>query len=469
MRPSLSFFSEEEIQQVHNLALEILESTGIRMPSQEAQDIFKEHGAEVEGDIVKISCELLDKALESVPKRDELILYGREEEYDINLSEDAPVLAGMVQATQILDLDDRQKRAATNEDVAKLMRMMNKLENISINSPLATPQDIPEDRIDWYTWATSIKNSKKHITGPAANAQCVKDAVEMASIAVGGKDKFLERPFFSIWVLTQPPLHIETETLSALMEASRFNIPAVTSSGPIIGVSSPVTIAGTTAQAHAEILSCLVLSQLVNPGAPIIYTSFARIMDMKVTNISMASPEFAIMKVCMAQLGHLLDLPTRMPSMLRDAKILDAQAGFETGMCGVLGALESDIIDGIQLDMDIVIDYADPIFCNEAMGQVRRVARGVKVDENTLAKDLIKEVGHGGDFMQTLHTAQNFKDELWDADLTERRMWEYWEEDGALDLEERAIARAREFIKEDNGFDLDKDLAAKIDEIAKKD
>jgi trimethylamine--corrinoid protein Co-methyltransferase len=468
MRPTLNFFSEKEVEKIHGMALDILESTGIEMPSKEALEIFKDGGAEIEGDIVKISPNLVDEALESVPKRDELTLYGREEENDINLSEDGPVLAGMVQATQIMDLDSREKRPATSEDLAKLLKVLDNLEHVSIASPLITPQDIPEDRIDWYTWAISLKNTSKHITGPAINGKCVKDAVRMASIAAGGKDKFLERPFISVWVLTQPPLHVGADTLSALIEASRYKVPTVISSGPIIGVSAPVTIAGAMALAHAENIACIVLSQLVNPGAPVIYTSFSRIMDMKVTNISMASPEFAIMKSCMAQLGHQLNLPTRMPSMLRDAKVLDAQAGFESGLGGIVGALSSDIVGGLQLDMDIVVDYADLAFSNECMGQLKRVARGVEVNETTLARDLISEVGHGGDYLQTIHTAENFKNELWDADLTERRMWEYWEESGALEIREKAVNRVRKLIKENTAPVLEEKLQEKIDDIVLK-
>ncbi|ADL11988.1 trimethylamine methyltransferase family protein [Acetohalobium arabaticum] len=466
MRPKLNFFSEEEIERIHNMSLDILESMGMKIPSEEALGILEEAGADIDGEIAKFTPELIENAVETAPKRDELTLYARDEEYDINLSEDAPVLAGMTQATNVIDVDTREKRPATNEDVGLMLRVLDQLDNVSIASTLATPQDVPEERMDQYTWATAIKNTKKHITAPSFNDQCVKDAVKMGSIAVGGEDKFQERPFFSTWVLTSPPLELDAETASTLMEASRHNIPTLVSSGPILGVSAPVTIAGGVAQAHAENMACLVLSQAVNPGAPFIYTSFARIMDMKVTNISMASPEFAIMKGCMAELGHLLDLPTRMPSMLRDSKKVDAQAGFEVGM-GLVGALESEIIGGLQLDMDIVIDFADLVFSNECMGQLKRIARGVEVNDNNLARELISEVGHGGDFLKTLHTAQNFKDELWDADLVERRMWEYWEDDGCLDMEERALARVKEMIEEDTGPLLDEELQKEIDAIAK--
>lgn len=468
MKPTLNFFSEEELKTVHNKALEILEENGMQIASEEALDILEEAGAEIEEEnIVKIPRKLVNEAVESVPKKDELTLYGRTEENDIDLSQDGPVLAGMVQATQLIDLESREKRPATKEDLAQVMQTLEKLDHVSIASPLVTPQDISEPTIDWYTWATSLKNTSKHITGPATNGKCVRDAIKMASTIVGGEEEFYERPFISFWVLTRPPLHVDGLALDALMEASRHEVPAVVSSGPILGVTSPVTLTGAASLAHAEILACLVVSQLVNSGAPFIYTSFLRSMDMKVANVAMSSPEFAMLKSCMAELGHSLDLPTRMPSMLRDAKVLDAQAGFEAGMVGTVGAFTSDIIGGLQLDMDIVIDYADMIFCNEAMSQIKRMTRGVKTTENDLAQDLIAEVGHGGNYLKTSHTASNFQQSIWQPDLTERRMWEDWENDGALEMKEKALNKARKLVKEEPESVLEEDLQEKIDNIAK--
>ena len=118
------------------------------------------------------------------------------------------------------------------------------------------PQEVPGAFNDWYTWATTIKNTTKHITGGMLGARCVKDAARMGAIALGSEEQFRERPFISGWVLTLPPFGIDTESLDALMEMSRWKIPVILSSGPILGTSSPVTIAGTVAQAHAEILGC---------------------------------------------------------------------------------------------------------------------------------------------------------------------------------------------------------------------
>ena len=239
------------------------------------------------------------------------------------------------------------------------------------------------------------------------------------------------------------------------------------SSGPIMGTSSPVTLAGTIAQAHAEILGCITVSQLTNPGAPIVYTSFARGMDMRSGNISMACPEFGILKVAMAQMGKYLDLPVRMPSMLRDAKVLDAQAGFETGMIGTVTGLAADLMDGMQLGMDLVVDFPDLVFCNDCMAGIRRMAGDLVVDEDALALEVIKAVGPGGTFLGQDHTFENFRRELWTPELIERRNWDLWETDGSLDIFQVAEKKVLEMLAEKPAALLSKEVENQIDEIVR--
>jgi len=469
MKPILQFLADDEIQLIHQSALKILREIGFRFPSSEALRLLKEAGAEiVDGDIARIPKDLVDYAIEKVPKRKDVTLYGRDPKHDMTFQKHAPTLACMTMAVNVIDPYTRKKRPATDKDLADLTGIVDQLEHIRINGGLITPQEVPNAFNDWYTWATTIKNTTKHITGGMLGARCVRDAVQMASIALGGEDLFRERPFISGWVLTLPPLGIDTESLDAMMEMSRWKIPSMLSSGPILGTSSPVTIAGTLAQAHAEILACLTVTQLVNAGAPVIYTSFARGIDMKTGNISMACPEFGILKVAMAQMGRFLDMPIRMPSMLRDSKVLDAQAGFETGMIGTVTAFLADIMDSMQLDMDLVVDFPDLIFCNDCMAGIERMVRELVVTDDTLALNVIKEVGHGGSFLAHTHTFSNFRKELWMPELLERRNWDSWAKDGSRDIFEVAEERVLEMLEAEPTNRLSPDTEAKIDNIVQQ-
>ncbi|MEJ2168965.1 MAG: trimethylamine methyltransferase family protein [Desulfobacterales bacterium] len=469
MKPLIQFLSEQEVALLHNQALRILKEIGIRLPHEEALKLMAQNGAEIVADnVVRIPQQLVGKAVETVPKRKDVTLYGRDPKHDVTFQKHEPALACMTMAVNVIDPHTRRRRPATNGDLAALTRIADQLAHIRVNGGLVTPQEVPGEFNDWYTWATTIKNTTKHITGGMLGARCVRDAAEMAALALGDEDLFYERPFISGWVLTLPPLGIDGESLDALMEMSRLKIPVMLSSGPILGTSSPVTIAGTIAQTHAEILGGLVVSQLTNPGAPIVYTSFARGVDMKTGNVSMACPEFGILKVGLAQMGQYLDLPIRMPSMLRDAKVLDAQAGFETGMIATVTGLKADLMDGMQLDMDLVVDFPDLVFCDECMAGIRRMARELAVDEDTLALAAMKEVGPGGTFLTHTHTFQNFRRELWMPTLMERRNWESWEKDGGRDIFKVAEKKVLDMLAAKPAPLLSAEKERQIDEIVIK-
>ncbi len=469
MKPTLNFLSQKDIETIHECSLKILKDIGMRFPAKEALEVFNKAGAKIiDDDVVLIDESLINDALKKTTKRNELTLFALDPEKDVSFATHDPGITCMTMATSVIDPWSGEKRSATNEDLAQLVRIADQLEHIKVSGGPVTPQDIEYTVCDWHTWATSMKNTTKHITGGVLGYRGVKDAIEMGSISAGSREAFLKRPFISGWVLTLPPLGMDTESLEAMMEMNRHDIPIMLSSGPILGSTSPVTIPSTVAQAHAEILACITLSQLINPGAPLVYTSFARGMNMKTSNVSMAGPEFAVLKVAMSQMGLFLDLPIRMPSMLRDSKILDAQAGFETGMVGTLSTFNADIMDAMQLDTDMVVDYPDLVFCNDCMAFIRHALKDVIVDSKSLAFDLIKEVGPGGNFLTSQHTFSNFKTELWHSDLFDHDNWDAWEAKGSKTIRDSALEKVRSMLEKKPVSILSSDQELAIDTIVEK-
>lgn len=467
MKPEVMFLSSEEVKLVHEKALEMLENLGMRFEGAEAREYFVKAGAKEENGIVKIPRSIIEEALKTMPKREDFILYGRTPDKDVKISREIPSMAAMTMATHVLDIHTGQRRKATDEDLAMLTKMMEQIDTVTVASALITPQDVPMQSSDWYTWATSIKNTTKHITGGAVGKEGVRDAIRMASLAIGSEEEFLKRPFISFWVLTMPPLRVDENTSNVLMEAARWGVPSVISSGGILGMTSPMSVESALVHTHAEILACIALAQLVNPGAPVIYSSFVRGMDMKTMCITMSSPESIIMKGAMAQLGRYIGLPTQMPANLRDGKILDAQNGFETGMGGAVGALSTDFIIGMQMDMDLLVDFADLIYSDECMRILQRLARPMSFNDETLAYENMEEVGHGGNFLESEHTLYNYQEELWTPRVMERGNWENWQAKGAKDIREVCLAEARKLYDQVKDVELlSKDVRDKIDAIA---
>jgi len=192
MKPVIQFLSDEEVKFLHDRSLQILKEIGIRLPHEEALELMSQNGAEiVDENVVRFPAGLVRNAIETVPKRKDVILYGRDPEHDLTFAEHAPVLACMTMAVNVIDPNTRQKRPASNEDLAVLTRIADQLENIRVNGGLVTPQEVPGEFNDWYTWATTIKNTTKHITGGMAGARCVQDAAKMGAIALGDKKRLL--------------------------------------------------------------------------------------------------------------------------------------------------------------------------------------------------------------------------------------------------------------------------------------
>lgn len=467
MRPELKYLSDQELQRVHEKALEMLWDMGMRFENEEAREYFAGAGAEINGDIVKIPARVVEKALETVPKRDHFVLYGRTPDRDVKVWENIPSLAAMTMATNVIDVENGERRLATDRDLEMITRIMEKLDSVTSASALVTPQNVPMEASDWYTWAISIKNSTKHITGGAVGKEGVRDAIKMASLAAGSEEEFLKRPFISFWVLTMPPLRVDENTANVLMEASKYKVPTVISSGGILGITSPMSVESALVHTHAEILACITLSQLVCAGAPVIYSSFVRSLDMKTLCVAMSSPESILMRGCMGQLGRYIGLPTEMPMNLRDGKVLDAQAGFETGMGGTIGALSCDFIVSMQLDMDLTVDFADLVYSDECMRQLVRLVRPLNFDDETLAYDNMVEVGHGNTFLETDHTLFNYQDEIWQPKIAERNTWEAWCERGMKDIRQVAYEKMIELYHEVEDEEiLPEDVRRAIDEIA---
>jgi trimethylamine--corrinoid protein Co-methyltransferase len=243
-------------------------------------------------------------------------------------------------------------------------------------------------------------------------------------------------------------MKIDGNALDILIEASCQNMLMCISSGGILGISTPVTIESATIITHAELLAAIALTQLVRPGVQTIYSNFLRSMDMRTMTIQMSSPETLFSKSVGAELGRFLNLPTMMSIGLRDSKILDAQAGFETGMAGVIGALTSDFFIGAQLDNDMVVDYADLPYMDECMRQFHRLVKGLDFSEERIDIENILDMGHGGNYLESPHTLTYYKEEIWMPDLKEHGNWDKWQAAGGKTMEEKCVEKVKSLLEE---------------------
>jgi trimethylamine--corrinoid protein Co-methyltransferase len=466
MRLEAKVLDENEVKRIHDASLRVLEKIGIHMPHREALDVMESAGAKVErnSSMVKMPAQLVMNAVAKAPKS--VILYGREPKYDMKVKEDGPFFGTMGYATHITDFETCKRRYCTNADLAKITQLIDSLENFTWMMPIATPQDVPKETSDWFAWVTTLKNTTKHVVGGAFGANSVRDVIKMGSVIAGGEKKFREKPFASFGILTRPPLQYSWLSLDGLLEIARQKLPTYLNAGCIAGATSPVTLAGTMTLAHAEIMGGIALVQSLNPGTPMFYASWSRIMDMRTGNVSLSSPEWSVFRIGLGQLGRYLGLPIRTAAMLCDAKISDVQAGYEKGTTGLAASLGGDLISGMQLDSDKMVDLADLVIDNEVAGMIKRIIRGVDVNDEKIAFDLINEIGPGGTYLATLHTMRHFREEIWLPTITERRTWAVWEKEGSRDALARAKETAKEILSSHHPVHLPPDVEKELDVIA---
>ena len=259
--------SEKNIVKIHETSLRILEEIGVKVALEEALQIFKKHGAKVDGEIVRIPPSVVEEALHLVPHR--FLMAGREERHDLHMEDKRVYLGTGGAALTVLDLETGEARPGMLRDIARIAKLVDALDHVHFYLRPCVPQDIPKEAMDINQFYAALANTTKNVMAAAQSVQSARDVIEMARMIAGGHETLVKRPFISFvtsWMIS--PLHFATETTRVLLEVTKNRIPVALSSAPMAGSTSPVTLAGALAQVHAEQLSGICFTQLANPEAP---------------------------------------------------------------------------------------------------------------------------------------------------------------------------------------------------------
>ncbi len=462
----LRFLEQRDVEKIHETSLRILEEVGIKVGLEEAREIYRRGGAEVGQDpqILKLPPKMIEEALRSAPTK--ILLCGRQESNDLIL-ENRKVYAGTGGAElNVLDLETQRLRRATLRDIADIARLVDGLEHIDFYIRPVESEEVPPDKIDINKYFASLANTSKHVMGNVHYRDKVKEVIEMAGMIVGGEGELKARPivsFITSWMLG--PLTLNPEVTGILIEIVRRQMPVVLSSVAILGLTSPVTMAGNLSLAHAEQLSGIVLTQLVSPGSPVIYGGCPGVLDMRKGTFSPGSIERQILNAAITQMAHHVKLPNYNIGGITDSKVPDVQAGYEKGLgIGVTALAGSNYIHHAAGRIRDGVAYEQYVIDNEIIGMAKRALRGVRVSEETLAFEQIRELGHGGNFITHPHTIRFFKDEIFSPVVSDRNDRAIWENSGSLDGRERARREARRILKDHKPLPLPRGIDTKIRE-----
>lgn len=470
----LTIMSEDEVEKIHKTSMRILHEIGMCFPDEEILDLLNKNGAHIDWDrqVARMPESLIQKALRTIKKdfKEAPAYFGRH--IDFNQGE---IILWMCSMPEIVDLIQNIKRRGTYEDMIKGITLGNHLPNVGVIEPHGIPAEVPSHTVDVYCYRYLYTYSKKPCSTWIYSERSAKYILEMAKVmSAARKDNDL--PLFT-FADTVSPLRYAPHTLKIMKLMARNKVPIYI--GPMVtaGGSGPVTLAGTVALCNAEVLSQIALIALLNPDQALVYPGISTILDLRNALISYGAPEQALTAIAAVQMAKYYGMGCCCNIHMSDSNLCDFQRGYEAAataafalaagveMIGIVGYGAAGIMScnpGCQSLEQVVID-------NECADYLMRILRGFEVNEETLAYDLIREVGIGGTYIDREHTVKHMRAEHFFPDLFNRDAYQTWKQKGATSLEERARVRLNEILKAHYPPDpvIDEDTERYLEEIYK--
>jgi trimethylamine---corrinoid protein Co-methyltransferase len=445
--------SKEQIKTLHEASLKILEKTGITYEPgiEDTIQMLENSGVVIDRDRKNITFprEMIIEQIAKAPEK--IILCGQDPKNDLHLTENRVHLGTGGAAIKMIDPKTGIVRPTTLKDLYDVSRLVDQLDNIHflVKPCIATDIDVDDYNVNWFYACLSA--SSKHVMSGVNDTKGLEDVIEMASMIAGGLDKLQARPFIStIACFAISPLKLCTQSTLIMQEANRNQIPVALSSAPMAGSTSPLTMAGTLAQLHAEQLAGITICQLTKAGAPLLYGGIPGMANLKTMGYSGGAVEFGMMNAAIHQLSNHIKVPNYNSSGLSDSKLPDAQAGYEKAFTSLLASMGgSNYIhhSAGMLESMLTIAHEQFVIDDEIIGNCCKVLKGIDCDAEHLALEVIDSVGPGGNFMTTSHTMKYMREEYYSGNgVTDRKSREKWEQEGSPDTRQRALAIARKLL-----------------------
>ena len=451
--PRLTMLDQSDREAIHNASLEILRRTGVRVYHRPAVDILRQGGATVTDDnLVRIPPALVEWALAQAPTqvtlcrrgdtRPSVILAGHNVHY--GPGSDCP---------NYLDPRTAARRPFRTADVVDCIRLVDALPELDFCMSMGIPSEWAGSAEDGrpagpyqLQYALMLQHTEKPVVFVCDDVRDCEAIAAMAAAAAGGMEELRLNPTLALYSEPTTPLkHSDTATGKLLFMAER-GLPLIHSPAPMMGGAAPVTLAGGMALGNAEVLSSIVIQQLKRPGAPFIYGVQAHHMDMRTTISVYGSPEYELARVASAEMARFYNLPIWGNAGMTDSLALDEQAAAEAAFSILVAQLTGTHLahDVGYLEAGLMTSPEMIVLCAEIITQVRQFARGVRLDAEQLALDVIHSVGPGGSYLIEDHTLRHFR-EAWQPALFGRYRMADWLRHGSeglgVRLRDRTIAK----------------------------
>ncbi len=463
---SLSILTPAEIQRIHEATLQTIEKVGVRFPSKRALEIWAAHGAEVDHEkmIVKAKPALIEKALKSAPAGYQL--GARDPQQNCDMDGNHVFLGTDGCGVEIIDIHTGQKRTSQLSDVGDIARVADATEEIGFHWVALSAQDKPAETRGLHEIKTVWENSTKHVqTESIYNDREARAAMEMAIAVAGSREELRRRPVLSLMQCTAPPLGHDGGSLDAALVAAEYGVPTGFMTMAANLTTGPATMAGNLVVGNAEVISATALIQLAFPGAPVFYAAAQTASDLRSGAYTGGGPEDFLYGAATNVLADFYNIPLSMGSFATGAKEPNWQAGFENSLSTMMACIVmSDMLLGAGfLHGSRIWSFAEMMLDCEIFSVIHKVMQGIVVDDETLAMDVIANVGPGGNFLTQKHTRQHMRD-IFLPQFMDRRPYGEWEtkKDNAQDW---ALEKARKTLAAHQPETLDEKVSSELGRI----
>ena len=457
--------SSGEVQQVHEASLEILEQAGILVRNKRARDIFSTHGCSIDSEtgLVKFPRKMVENHLKMFIPR--FTFRGRDPRFDRTIPENRPVVVTGSSAPNIIDPETGKERRATSTDIANIAFLINELPGYDVFSISTLAEDAPGGQFSLSRFYPALKNCLKPVRSNTPNMKDLMDVLELGKIIAGGEEAYKEHPIINHhYCPVISPLTMDVDSTEAVIYLTENKLPVYGTIVPNAGVTAPMTLTGALALGNAEFLALSTLQQMIHPEAPLIYAVLATVADMRTGSYAPGAIETGILQMAHSQMARFYNVPSGGYIGLTNAHTNDAQSGYETGMNVTAAYLAgTDLFNmGGLLGSLMAFDFAKAVIDNEIALMLKRVTRGIEFGEDNLALDIIKEIGPGGSYMDSMHTIQHMRKAAFFPEVATREMHQLWEKKGRLNAAARAMEKVRTILTKDNPAVFSQDMDKRI-------
>jgi trimethylamine--corrinoid protein Co-methyltransferase len=444
--PIYELLSKEGADRLHQASMRILAEFGIDFYDEEARALLKTHGAEVRGDTVFFDEALILKYVGMAPH--EFTQLARNPANNVTNGGNQIVFAPVYGPPFVQDLD-RGRREATLEDFQNFIKLANSTPYIHHSGgTIVEPTDEPVSTRHLEMLFSHIKYGDKAFMGSVTAGPNAADSVAMAEI-VFGADVIREHPALLSLINVSSPRRFDERMLAAMKVYARARQAMIITPFILAGAMGPSTIAGTVAQLNAEALAGIALTQMIEPGTPVIYGSFLSTIDLQSGSPTFGTPESQLALYASAQMARRYGLPFRGGGAFASSKLPDAQAGYESVMVMIptIMARTNFVLHAAGwLENGLVAGYEKFVLDCEILGMLHTWAKGIDLSDEMLAFDAFAEVAPGGHFLGTAHTMRHFRDAFYRAELFDYNSAEQWELNGAEDSYTRANKKVKQLL-----------------------